>query len=101
MQPEPSMNSGFYIISSEWLNEWKAFVNNKPCKGALLSENNKVGVLPPGPINNHTLFSKSSQNTGRGSIKKGLDKKKDYDGLNKNVWDALQKIYGGGPVIVR
>jgi hypothetical protein len=50
----------WYIISSDWLSEWKAFIFNKPYKSSIvhISANKKVGVLPPGPISNHTLFHK-------------------------------------------
>ena len=34
-------------------------------------------------------------------IKPGLELNKHYRGVNKEVWVLLQKIYGGGPAIVR
>ena len=55
----------WYIITSEWLAEWKSFIFNKSYPGVLvnLSPNKRVGVLPPGPISNHTLFLKARQST--------------------------------------
>jgi len=46
----------WYLISSEWLKEWKAFIFNKPGRKAILCSNERIGVLPPGPIYNHVLL---------------------------------------------
>ncbi len=55
-----SSDGMFYIVSSEWLSQWKAFIFNKPFNSTKLrvSSNKRIGVLPPGPIANHTLFIK-------------------------------------------
>ena len=63
------MDSSLYIISKKWLTQWKSFVFNKPCKDSRLSPNSSIGVLPPGPIDNHCLMHKDRQ-----TIKKGLHK---------------------------
>lgn len=34
-------------------------------------------------------------------LKKDLELNKHYRGVNKDVWQLLHKIYGGGPVVVR
>lgn len=34
-------------------------------------------------------------------LKKDLELNKHYRGVNKDVWQLLHKIYGGGPCIVR
>lgn len=34
-------------------------------------------------------------------LKKDLELNKHYRGVNKEVWELLHKIYGGGPTIVR
>ena len=34
-------------------------------------------------------------------LKRGLVLNKHYRGVNKEVWQLLHKIYGGGPTIVR
>lgn len=78
-----------------------------------ISENEKVGILPPGPISNDSLFVKAkpttSQSTFEGAlqqqktlrVRKGLELNKDYRGVNKEVWQIFHRIYGGGPLIVR
>ena len=58
------MRDHWYMISSDWLFKWKCFVTNKVSKTAnanvvkeiRLSTNNRIGILPPGPIANYTLF---------------------------------------------
>ena len=45
----------WYIIHSEWLKDWKMFVNNKWSKvanGARISQIEELGILEPGPITN-------------------------------------------------
>ena len=52
------------MISAEWLYKWKCFVKNKISNPINLtikekvpqSLNEKIGILPPGPITNYTLF---------------------------------------------
>ena len=34
-------------------------------------------------------------------LKKDLELNKHYRGVNKEVWQLLHKIYGGGPLVVR
>jgi hypothetical protein len=34
-------------------------------------------------------------------LRENLEVNKDYRGVNKDVWMLLQKIYGGGPQIIR
>ena len=54
----------WYMISSDWLFKWKCFVTNKISKAvnqdilAQISQstNSRIGILPPGPITNYTLF---------------------------------------------
>eukprot|EP00826_Nyctotherus_ovalis_P044489 TRINITY_DN4803_c0_g4_i1.p1 TRINITY_DN4803_c0_g4~~TRINITY_DN4803_c0_g4_i1.p1 ORF type:complete len:216 (+),score=60.24 TRINITY_DN4803_c0_g4_i1:1537-2184(+) len=55
------MEDCWYLISTEWLNQWKAFVFNKPIKGSRVSSNPIIGVLPPGPITNHKLLLKDKK----------------------------------------
>ena len=64
-----------------------------------MSENPKVGILPPGPISNHDLIVKNRDKEA--SIKPNLKLNEDYRGVNKEVWDIFHKMYGGGPQIVR
>jgi len=52
------------MISSDWLFKWKCFVTNKISKTAShdviieihQSSEKLIGILPPGPITNYTLF---------------------------------------------
>lgn len=54
----------WFMISSDWLFKWKSFVTNKISKAVnpkilheiRKSSNNNIGILPPGPITNYTLF---------------------------------------------
>jgi len=55
------MDTSWYIISSAWLSQWKAFIFNRPSKNSCVSSNHTIGVLPPGPISNHTLLVKGQQ----------------------------------------
>lgn len=49
-----------------------------------MSPNEKIGVLPPGPISNHELFENS--NDGEHELRSGLQVNRDYRGVNKEVW---------------
>lgn len=113
------------MISSDWLFKWKCFVTSKISKTAnatLMQEinqsvNPRIGILPPGPITNYTLFvqdgiamdqtflgpgsrSKNS-NIAQPEIKSGLVVELDYKTVKKEVWSKFVKLYGGGPAIVR
>ena len=56
----------WYMISCDWLFKWKCFVSNKVSKTAMtnphvqneirVSQNQRIGILPPGPISNSCLF---------------------------------------------
>ena len=46
-------------------------------------------------------MKEESKNDPELVIKPGLQLNKDYRGVNFEVWNLLQKIYGGGPLIVR
>lgn len=48
----------FFMISSDWLLQWKSFISNKKNdkKFVRVSPNPEIGVLPPGPILNDSLF---------------------------------------------
>ena len=49
-----------------------------------VSENPLIGVLPPGPISNLDLFTKSKD--GEFNIKQDLEINEHYRGVNKEVW---------------
>jgi len=79
-QSHKDPNPMVYIIDSQWLNLWKAFIN---------------GGLSPGTITNSNLLRAD------GTIKAELVKVKDYRGLNAAEWHAFYDWYGGGPAIRR
>ncbi|CAG9331010.1 unnamed protein product [Blepharisma stoltei] len=89
----------WYIINADWVADWKNFIFNKPTRSSrYVSLNDKLGVLPPGPITNNKLFV-NPENPA--DIKAKLKPVAHYRGVNENVWKLYIKIYGGGPEIVR
>lgn len=95
----------WFLVACEWLAPWKCFLENRVAATQVpperlrqivrVSESARVGVLPPGPVDNSALFRKPNL------LRQGLQLNKDYWGVNLHVWLALTKIYGGGPPIVR
>lgn len=81
----------WFMISSEWLFQWKAFISNKLSSQAPKSifiknsVNKEIGVLPPGPINNDGLFLDEFPTEGS-QVKKGLELNENYRGVNLEVW---------------
>lgn len=66
------------------------------------SDNDKIGILPPGPISNDSLFEKeSTKGDDVLRVRKGLLLNVDYRGVPKEVWQIFHRMYGGGPPIVR
>jgi hypothetical protein len=88
------------MISTEWLYKWKCFISNKISSSSVVknggsiakeltesvrkSGNDKIGILPPGPINNDELFMKTAN--GEHKLRPDLEINKDYRGVNKEVW---------------
>ena len=103
----------FYIIDTTWFNKWKAFVTNDltekilPNDKKYISDNKKIGVLPPDfidnskicTINNVKNSNFSSGETCKYKLKKGLKLKKDYIIINQYLWEWLLVNYSGGPEI--
>jgi hypothetical protein len=105
----------FYVIDANWFNKWKAFVTNDlkdkilPNDMKYISDNKKIGVLPPDVIDNSKICtiinvkkSKNSNSNGDVSqykLKKGLKAEKDYVIINQNIWEWLLINYSGGPEI--
>ena len=113
LKEEDSQNGSekfWFMISGEWLFQWKCFISNKISNSAQsnldllnkvkLSPNKEIGILPPGPICNDDFFVKVNQGDVP-VLKQDLELNKHYRGVNYQVWSLLQKIYGGGPVVVR
>ena len=82
--------------------------------------NDRVGILPPGPISNYTLFENdgivvdktlfgNNSNTSIrqsptgevAEIREDLVVELDYKTIKKEVWKKFMNIYGGGPPIIR
>ena len=100
----------WFMISSDWLYRWKCFVSNKhshkqqvyhdPSIVISKSENERIGILPPGPISNESLFERSLMPEQQ-KLRRNLQLNIDYRKVNKDVWQILHRMYGGGPIIVR
>ena len=103
----------FYVIDNTWFNKWKAFVSNDLTDKVLpndlkyISDNKKIGVLPPDIIDNSkicTINNVKNNDNSNGEIckyklKKGLKLKKDYIIINQYLWEWLLVNYNGGPEI--
>ena len=110
------------MISSDWLFKWKCFVTNKISKAVNqdvletvnTSKNSRIGILPPGPITNYTLFEQDGivsnpkgeldqrkKPEAKPEIREDLVVELDYKTVKREVWTKFIKIYGGGPAIVR
>lgn len=61
--------------------------------------NPRIGILPPGRIENGILINRNEPVESDSYIKNGLVVDKDYRILSKNVWEKLIQIYQGGPAI--
>jgi hypothetical protein len=65
-----------------------------------ISSNPKVGILPPGPISNFELFTRTGDRQEH-ALKMNLVLNKDYHGVSKEVWQIFHRMYNGGPIVVR
>jgi len=102
----------FFAIDSLWYYKWKSFINNDDKSSKYLenfnkniSDNKKIGILPPGIIDNsHICEAKkeikgSNIKGGKYLLKKGLKKDKDYIIINQYLWEWFLLNYNGGPEI--
>ena len=103
----------FYAIDKNWFNKWKAFVmndlteKNYPNNKKYISDNKKIGVLPPDIIDNSKIstikkINKNSNNymnvdDCKYKLKKGLKQEKDYIIINQHLWEWFSLNYNGGP----
>ena len=102
-----------YVIDTIWFNKWKSFVTNDlsekllPNDKKYISDNKKIGVLPPDIIDNSKICIinnvKNNKNLGgeecKYKLKKGLKLRKDYIVINQYLWEWLLVNYSGGPEI--
>lgn len=76
-------------------------------KDIRVSPNKQIGILPPGPIQNLSLFIEEEKSPLLQPelilprVKKGLVMEKDYKTVCREVWEKFSMIYGGGPAIIR
>ena len=105
----------FYAIDKTWFNKWKVFVMNDfsekilPNNLKYISDNKKIGVLPPDVIDNSKIstinnIKKTNNNYMKMDdckyrLKKGLKREKDYIIINQHLWEWLLLNYNGGPEI--
>ena len=102
----------FFAIDSLWYNKWKSFINNDDKSSKYLenfnkniSENKKIGILPPGIIDNSQIceinneIKGSNIKGGKYKLKKGLKKDRDYVIINQYLWEWFLLNYNGGPEI--
>jgi len=104
----------FYAIDINWFNKWRAFVSNDltdkiiPNNMKYISDNKKIGVLPPDIIDNSKISTinniKRDKNYSKTDdckykLKKGLKRQKDYIIINQHLWEWFSLNYSGGPEI--
>ena len=102
----------FFAIDSLWYNKWKSFINNDDKSSKYLenfnkniSENKKIGILPPGIIDNSQIceinkeIKGSNIKGGKYKLKMGLKKDRDYVIINQYLWEWFLLNYNGGPEI--
>ena len=102
----------FFAIDSLWYYKWKSFINNDDKSSKYLenfnkniSDNKKIGILPPGIIDNSQIceinneIKGSNIKGGKYKLKKGLKKDKDYIIINQYLWEWFLLNYNGGPEI--
>merc|ERR1719174_2362580 len=71
-----------YIVSAQWINNWKKFVQSDTAPH-------------PGQVDNNVLLDAD------GRAIRGLFRGNDYRGVNEKIWGHWVKTYGGGPEIPR
>ena len=105
--------SPFYAIDNKWFLKWKSFMTNDLTDKILsndlkyISDNKKIGVLPPDIIDNSRISTiidtknglYTNENICSYKLKKGLVNGKDYIIINKYLWEWLTVNYNGGPEI--
>ena len=81
---------------------WKCYVSNDLTdkyvsnSKKFISENKRIGVLPPGAITNINLI----ENLATKKLYKDLILNEDYILISKEIWDFFYLNYSGGPVIL-
>jgi hypothetical protein len=100
------LNDKQYMIDIEWFLNWKCFVTNDLSERflsnskKLISNNQNIGVLAPGPLSNQNLID-NQKNVKKNlkNVKINLNKNEDYVTVNDSLWKFFMKNYGGGPEV--
>ena len=99
----------FFAIDISWYNKWRSFIYNdeksskylENCK-KYISDNKKIGILPPGIIDNSKICIPNKEKQKKFysyKLKPGLIVDKDYCVVNQYLWEWFLLNYGGGPEI--
>ena len=99
----------FFAIDINWYNKWRSFIYNDDKTSKYLenykkyiSDNKKIGILPPGIIDNCKICVANKEKQ-KGcyiyKLKPGLILDKDYCIINQYLWEWFLLNYGGGPEI--
>ena len=99
----------FFAIDINWYNKWRSFIYNDDKTSHFIenykkyiSDNKKIGILPPGIIDN-TKICIPNKEKQKGcysyKLKPGLTKDKDYCVINQYLWEWFLLNYSGGPEI--
>ena len=99
----------FFAIDIKWYNKWRTFIYNDDKTSHFLenykkyiSDNKKIGILPPGTIDNSKIcIPNKEKQKGYYSykLKPGLKVEKDYCVINQYLWEWFLLNYSGGPEI--
>jgi hypothetical protein len=81
--------SVWYVISTDWLSEWVAFVTPSLIKKKTSRHDFSLSNERPGIINNDVLFNLSTL-----TLQTELKLKRDYRVINEQVWGLFFKWYG-------
>ena len=101
----------YFAIDSSWYNKWISFINNDDKTNKYLenfnkyiSDNKKIGILPPGIIDNSRICEinkdkKNNKERAKYKLKTGLKQNKDFIIVNQYLWEWYLLNYNGGPEI--
>lgn len=98
----------FFAIDISWFNKWRSFIFNDDKTNKYLdnykkyiSDNKKIGILPPGMIDNSRICETNKEKDKFSSyqLKPDLKADKDYCIVNQYLWEWYLLNYSGGPEI--
>jgi hypothetical protein len=98
----------FFAIDISWYNKWRSFIYNDDKTNKYLdnykkyiSDNKKIGILPPGMIDNSRICEPNKEKDKGSSykLKPELKVDKDYCIVNQYLWEWYLLNYSGGPEI--